>query len=177
MLAHTLYQRIWACFCWCKTEILKYQFGKILKGLFFFFPLPSLIFYLGELSAIQMVSLKGNVGRKLFFFFIQKSHHKWIWKGCHLEKTCFRRSQFECCKGDKQSFFFSFLFFLCSSFNFSKSSSGHWMTHQKTAFRTFYFGWNISHCALQQWFLCCNSVKKFARGSIRLRKKCVCLNL
>lgn len=42
MLTHTRYQKIWACFSWCKTEILKYQFRKIHKGLFF--SLPNLIF-------------------------------------------------------------------------------------------------------------------------------------
>lgn len=89
MLAHTLYQRIWACFCWCKTEILKYQFGKILKGLFF--PLPRLIFYLGELSAIQMVSLRGNVGRKLFFFLF----HPEITPQMNLKRLPFRKDLFQ----------------------------------------------------------------------------------
>lgn len=74
MLTHTCYQKFWAGFSWCKTEILKYQFRKIHKGLFFF---PAkLNFHLGELSAIQTVSMRGDEDRHHFFFlsFSSRNH-------------------------------------------------------------------------------------------------------
>lgn len=52
MLTHACYQKIWACFSGCKTEILKYQFRNIkdTQGTFFF--TANLNFPLDELSAI-----------------------------------------------------------------------------------------------------------------------------
>lgn len=165
MLAHTLSQRIWACFSWCKTEILKYQFGKTHKGLFF----PAKLHILFGWVVCNPDGIYEGECRKAPSFFFFSLFHPETTLQINMKRETLRKDLFQEIPIWKLQRWRAQLFSY-SSFNFSKPSSGLWMTQQQTVFRTFYFSY-ISHCALWQWILCCNFVKKFAWGTIRWRKK------
>lgn len=163
MLTHTHYQKIWACFSWCKTEILKYQFRKTHKGRFFF---PAkLNFHLGELSAIQMVSMREDEDRHHLFFslFLPGTTLQ-----INLKSGPFREDLFQeipvliLQRWLAQLFFHTvLLIFLSPQLDIK------WLI----AFRTFYFSWNISHCALWQWIFMLQFCQKVCMRNCKIKEK------